>query len=85
MKGLETNLLAVHKNLRGKRLAQIMISEGFRKTRRDGFQIAYYTSPHSIPTPFCTCLYMNRFINCEKLVDIGFCPLPRDKNIKEFV
>ena len=61
-----------------------MISEGFRRTRRDGYQVAYYTSPHSIPTPFATSLSMNRFINCEKLVDIGFCPLPKDRNIKEF-
>jgi hypothetical protein len=28
---------------------------------------------------------MNRFINCEKLVDVGYCPLPKDRSMKDFI
>ena len=82
---VEVNFLAVHRSLRAKRMAQVVISEMMRRKRKLGFPQAFYTSGHSMPTPFCTIHYMNRFINCEKLVDIGYVPLPKDKGMKDFI
>jgi hypothetical protein len=55
-----------------------------RRKRKLGFPQAFYTSGHSMPTPFCTIHYMNRFINCEKLVDIKYTNLPPGKTMKQF-
>ena len=45
---------------------------------------AFYTSGHSMPTPFTTIHYMNRFINCYKLVDCLYTHLPSGKDMKTF-
>jgi len=49
-----------------------------RRKRLNGFPQAYYTSAHTMPTPFTTCHYMNRFINCKKLVEIKYTNKPTD-------
>ena len=81
---VEVNFLAVHRSLREKRMAQVVISEMMRRKRKLGFPQAFYTSGHSMPTPFCTIHYMNRFINCEKLVDIKYTNLPPGKTMQQF-
>ena len=79
-----TNFLAVHKKLRGKRLAQIMIKEAFRITRLNGLQVAMYHSVQSIPTPFLTTRSCNRLINTNKLLDVRYAALPKGMTRKEF-
>jgi glycylpeptide N-tetradecanoyltransferase len=76
LKMAEVNFLAVHRKLRSKRLAQIVIQEMMRRKRKNGFPYAYYTSGHSMPTPFCTSLFMNRFINTHKLTEIRYTSKP---------
>ena len=51
VKTAEVNFLAVHRSLRGKRLAQIMIMEMMRRKRINGLMTAYYTAHHAQPTP----------------------------------
>lgn len=80
----EVNFLAVHKKLRSKRLAQVCIQEMMRRKRKLGYMQAFYTSGHSMPTPFTTIHYMNRFINCYKLVDCLYTHLPSGKDMKAF-
>uniref|UniRef100_A0A7S3MZS9 Glycylpeptide N-tetradecanoyltransferase n=1 Tax=Strombidium inclinatum TaxID=197538 RepID=A0A7S3MZS9_9SPIT len=84
VKIMEVNFLAVHKKLREKRLAQKMIEEMMRRKRLHGFPQAYYTSGHTMPTPFATSLYLNRFINCKKLVEIKYTNKPHDMPMKNF-
>jgi glycylpeptide N-tetradecanoyltransferase len=81
---LEVNFLAVHQKVRAKRLAQIVIQEMMRRKRLFGFPQAFYTSGHSMPTPFTTCHYMNRFINGETLVLTKYTNCPADMSLKEF-
>ena len=69
IKVCEVNFLSVHKKLRAKRLAQICIQEMMRRKRKLGSMQAFYTSGHSMPTPFTTVHYMNRFLNVERLID----------------
>lgn len=47
-----------------------------RRKRKNGFAQAYYTSGHSMPTPFSTATFMNRFINVEKLCQIKYTSKP---------
>ena len=50
----------------------------------NGFPQAYYTSGHTMPTPFTTTLYMNRFINTKKLVEIKYTNMPQNTTMKQF-
>ena len=65
----EGNIYAVHKALRQKRLAGILIGEALRVSRKKGAQISMYTSPHAIPTPVTTIHTYNRFINATRLCE----------------
>mmetsp|Transcript_958 Transcript_958/g.1704 ORF Transcript_958/g.1704 Transcript_958/m.1704 type:complete len:323 (-) Transcript_958:67-1035(-) len=84
IKVCEANFLSVHRALRKKRLAQIMVQEIMRRKRLNGFMQAYYTSGHTIPTPFTTSNYLNRFINPKKLAEIMYCNKPSDLPMKQF-
>ena len=84
VKMLEVNFLAVHQKARSKRMAQIVIQEMMRRKRLHGLPQAFYTSGHSMPTPFTTCHYMNRFINGETLVLTKYTNCPVDMGLKEF-
>ena len=59
----EVNFLCVHKQLRDKRLAPLLISEITRRVNlRDQWQ-AIYTSGTVLPTPFATAPYWHRNLN----------------------
>ena len=79
-----TNFLAVHKKLRGMKLAQIMITEALRRNRANGYNIGFYHSAQSIPTPFLTIRSSNRLINTNKLIDVRYTSLPKGMTRKEF-
>ena len=64
-------------------MAQTVIQEMMRRKRTHGFNQAYYTSGHTMPTPFATTHYMNRFINTEKLVTIQYTNCPPNMSIKD--
>ena len=66
------NFLAVHKDLRNKRLAPIIIGEALRKSRSKGPSTALNTSFHSYPSPVVTCAPLNRFLKPEKCREIGY-------------
>ena len=55
-----------------------------RRKRINGFPQAYYTSGHTMPTPFSTTHYMNRFINVKKLCEIKYTNLPQSTTMKNF-
>jgi glycylpeptide N-tetradecanoyltransferase len=68
----EINFLCVHKQLRQKRLAPVLIKEVTRRVNlRDTWQ-ATYTAGITIPTPVSSCQYWHRSINPRKLVEVGF-------------
>ncbi|GAA5888023.1 hypothetical protein JCM16303_000183 [Sporobolomyces ruberrimus] len=77
----EINFLVVHKKLRSKRLAPILIQEVTRRTHLKGIFQAIYTSGTILPTPFTRCQYYHRSLNPAKLVKLGFSAVPRNSTI----
>ncbi|KLT41550.1 N-myristoyl transferase [Cutaneotrichosporon oleaginosum] len=81
----EINFLCVHKKLRSKRLAPVLIKEVTRRVNLQNIWQAIYTAGVRIPTPFSTCRYYHRSLNPAKLVDIGFSPLRKGETIARLV
>lgn len=84
VKMAEVNFLAVHKALRKKKLAQVMIQEMLRRCRINGLNQQFYTSPDPAPTPFLAIQFMNRLLNVQKLIDVGFVQSPPPKKLEKF-
>ena len=55
-----------------------------RRKRLLGYMQAFYTSGHSMPTPFCTTHYMNRFMDPLKLVKIAYTSKPHNVSDKDY-
>jgi glycylpeptide N-tetradecanoyltransferase len=72
----DVNFLVVHKKLRGKRLAPVLIKEITRRSNLGGIWQGLYTGGIVLPTPISTCRYFHRSINWQKLYEVGFSPLP---------
>ncbi|XP_057535171.1 glycylpeptide N-tetradecanoyltransferase 1-like [Amaranthus tricolor] len=68
----EVNFLCVHKKLRSKRLAPVMIKEVTRRVHLENIWQAAYTAGIVIPTPITSCQYWHRSLNPKKLIDVGF-------------
>jgi len=69
---VEINFLCVHKKLRSKRLAPVLIKEITRRVNVTGVFQAVYTAGVVLPSPVGKCRYWHRSINFKKLVEIGF-------------
>eukprot|EP00271_Cylindrocystis_brebissonii_P023358 TRINITY_DN965_c1_g1_i1.p1 TRINITY_DN965_c1_g1~~TRINITY_DN965_c1_g1_i1.p1 ORF type:complete len:454 (-),score=92.06 TRINITY_DN965_c1_g1_i1:1353-2714(-) len=72
VKMAEINFLCVHKKLRSKRLAPVLIKEVTRRVHLEDIWQAAYTAGVVLPTPIATCQYWHRSLNPKKLIDIGF-------------
>ncbi|KAK3187196.1 glycylpeptide N-tetradecanoyltransferase [Lecanicillium sp. MT-2017a] len=72
----EVNFLCVHKKLRGKRLAPVLIKEVTRLSNLEGIWQGLYTAGIVLPKPISTCRYYHRALNWQKLYECGFSPLP---------
>lgn len=72
----EINFLCVHKVLRVKRLAPILIKEVTRRVNLCDIWQAVYTAGVDLPTPFSVAPYYHRSLNPEKLVATGFSSIP---------
>ncbi|EIW67750.1 hypothetical protein TREMEDRAFT_33259 [Tremella mesenterica DSM 1558] len=82
----EINFLCVHKKLRSRRLAPVLIKEVTRRCNLSDVWQAIYTAGVLLPTPVSTCRrYYHRNLNPPKLVDIGFAALPRTSTIARMI
>lgn len=70
----EINFLCVHKKLRTKRLAPVLIKEVTRRVNLRNIWQAVYTAGKYIPTPFAEALYFHRSLNIKKLVEVPIFP-----------
>jgi glycylpeptide N-tetradecanoyltransferase len=68
----EVNFLCVHKKLRSKRLAPVLIKELTRRVNLTGTFQAIYTAGVVLPVPVASARYHHRSLNPKKLVQIGF-------------
>jgi len=73
---VEINFLCVHKKLRDKRLAPVLIQEITRRVNLQGIFQAVYTAGRVLPKPLSHCRYWHRSLNPKKLIDVGFSHMP---------
>jgi len=73
----EINFLCVHKDLRAKRLAPVLIKEITRRVNRCNIWQAIYTAGALIPTPITGATYWHRSINPRKLLEVRFSSKPQ--------
>ena len=76
LKVTEINFLCIHKKLRSKRLAPVLIKEITRRCYLNGTYQAIYTAGVVLPTPVSSCRYYHRPLDWLKLYEVGFSPLP---------
>merc|ERR1711998_163769 len=69
---VEVNFLCVHKKLRSKRLAPVLIKEITRRVNLCGIFQACYTAGVVLPKPIASCRYYHRSLNPKKLIEVGF-------------
>jgi len=72
VKMVEINFLCVHKKLRSKRLAPVLIKEITRRVNKENVWQAVYTAGVVLPRPISECRYYHRSLNPKKLIDVGF-------------
>jgi len=68
----EINFLCVHKKLRSKRLAPVLIKEITRRVNKENVWQAVYTAGVVLPRPVSECRYYHRNLNPKKLIEVGF-------------
>ena len=81
----EINYLCVHKKLRSKRLAPVLIKEVTRRCNLVGVFQAVYTVGQYLPTPVSASQYYHRALNTKKLVETGFSGVPRSTTLARLV
>ncbi|THU87253.1 N-myristoyl transferase [Dendrothele bispora CBS 962.96] len=81
----EINYLCVHKKLRSKRLAPVLIKEVTRQVHLKGIFQAIYTVGLVLPTPVSNTRYYHRALNVSKLVDVKFSYVPRNMTLARMI
>ncbi|KAK6974360.1 Glycylpeptide N-tetradecanoyltransferase [Favolaschia claudopus] len=85
VRGNEVNYICIHKKLRSKRLAPVLIKEVTRRIHLEGIFQAIYTAGTVIPTPIAVCRYYHRSINIPKLLEVGFTYVPRNSTAARMI
>ncbi|KAL7494440.1 hypothetical protein ACHAWT_006610 [Skeletonema menzelii] len=68
----EVNFLCVHRKLRSKRLAPVLIKEITRRVNHTGVFQAVYTAGVKLPGSVASCRYYHRTLDARKLIEVGF-------------
>lgn len=82
---VEINFLCVHKKLRSKRVAPVLIREITRRVNARGIFQAVYTAGVLLPKPIATCRYYHRSLNPKKLVEVEFSHLGRNQTMQRLI
>ncbi|KAK4547073.1 hypothetical protein LTR36_001294 [Oleoguttula mirabilis] len=77
----EINFLTIHRKLRAKRLAPVLIKEVTRRCYHAGVYQALYTAGTLLPTPISTCRYFHRSLDWEHLYNTGFSHMPPQSSL----
>lgn len=85
IKAVEINFLCVHKKLRSKRVAPVLIREITRRVNLTGIFQAAYTAGVVLPKPVSTCRYWHRSLNPKKLVEVKFSHLARNMTMQRTI
>lgn len=79
---VEINFLCVHKKLRSKRVAPVLIREITRRVNMEGIFQACYTAGIVLPKPVGTCRYWHRSLNPRKLIEVRFSHLRKNMTMQ---
>ncbi|XP_052801642.1 glycylpeptide N-tetradecanoyltransferase 1-like [Mya arenaria] len=79
---VEINFLCVHKKLRSKRVAPVLIREITRRVHLQGLFQAVYTAGVVLPKPVACCRYWHRSLNPKKLIEVKFSHLTRNMTMQ---
>ncbi|XP_022079971.1 glycylpeptide N-tetradecanoyltransferase 2-like [Acanthaster planci] len=82
---VEINFLCVHKKLRSKRVAPVLIREITRRVHQQGLFQAVYTAGVVLPKPVATCRYWHRSLNPKKLIDVKFSHIGRNMTLQRTI
>lgn len=82
---VEINYLCVHKKLRAKRVAPVLIKEITRRVNLQGIFQAVYTAGVILPTPVAKCRYWHRSLNPKKLIEVHFSYLGRNMTMQRTI
>jgi len=82
---VEINFLCVHKKLRDKRLAPVLIKEITRRVNLQNIWQAVYTAGRLLPKPVSICRYWHRSLSPKKLIDVGFSYLARNMTMSRTI
>ncbi|CAG8769503.1 9776_t:CDS:2, partial [Gigaspora rosea] len=82
---VEINFLCVHKKLRSKRLAPVLIKEITRRSHLEGIFQALYTAGVVLPKPISKARYYHRSLNPKKLIETNFSRLPHNTTMSRLV
>lgn len=81
-KMVEVNFLCVHKKLRSKRVAPVLIREISRRIQKQGLFQAVYSASAVLPSPVASCRYWHRSLNPRKLIELNFSSLTRNMTLQ---
>ena len=82
---VEINFLCVHKKLRSKRVAPVLIKEITRRVNKEGIFQAVYTAGVLLPKPVAVCQYWHRSLNPKKLVEVHFSALHKHMTLQRMI
>lgn len=82
---VEINFLCVHKKLRSKRVAPVLIKEITRRVNLEGIFQAVYTAGILLPKPIAVCRYWHRSLNPKKLVEVQFSAIHRNMTLQRMM
>uniref|UniRef100_A0A182JPZ5 Glycylpeptide N-tetradecanoyltransferase n=1 Tax=Anopheles christyi TaxID=43041 RepID=A0A182JPZ5_9DIPT len=82
---VEINFLCVHKKLRSKRLAPVLIREITRRVNLTGIFQAVYTAGVVLPKPVSSCRYWHRSLNPKKLIEVKFSYISRNMTMQRTI
>lgn len=85
VKMVEINYLCVHKKLRAKRVAPVLIKEITRRVNLLGIFQAVYTAGVILPSPVSKCRYWHRSLNPKKLIEVQFSHLARNMTMQRTI
>ena len=85
LKAAEINFLCVHKRLRDRRLAPVLIKELTRRVNLCNVWQAVYTAGVVLPMPVAQCRYFHRSLNPQKLIEVGFSPMPSQTTLAQTI
>ncbi|XP_070401708.1 glycylpeptide N-tetradecanoyltransferase 1 isoform X4 [Nothobranchius furzeri] len=82
---VQVKFLCVHKKLRLKRMAPVLIRELTRRVNQQGLHQAVYTAGTVLPTPLSSCSLWHRPLNPRKLMEVNFPGLRQKMSLQQAI